>query len=394
MSLQLVLAVLIAAGIPIIFLVIIYALDLYASRTFRLVLACFGWGGIGGVGLAYLFNTRVAVPLLFAWGLRYIYLYVVFAPIAEEIFKSIAILYVARRPEFTYFVDGAIYGFASGIGFSIVENFLYIQANPSQGIATALVRAFSVCLMHGAAAGLVGAAVGRFRFRRGASRGFASISGWIAAMLLHALFNGISQSYSISDQLVTPLLVGVGLLGVGLIGFFITRGLREQGEWLIETLDRQVLMSGAEARAAKAYGNLDVVLEPLAGQFPEVAEQIEELVLKQAQLGIMRKKHREVDDARLKERWSGEMATMQVEMEALRNEIGWYRMAFVKIVFPEDKFDVWGRLEKLVVGDGSVDVAQFASKLSGSEAKPEGAPRDAPPGRSIFGSLQEPPEKN
>jgi hypothetical protein len=248
--------------------------------------------------------------------------------------------------------------------------------------------------MHGAAAGLVGAAVGRFRFRRGASRGFASLSGWIAAMLLHALFNGISQSYSISDRLVTPLLVGVGLLGVGMIGFFITRGLREQGEWLLETLDRQVVMSGAEARAAKAYGSLDVVLEPLASQFPEVAEQIEELVLKQAQLGILRKKYQEVDDAKLKERWSEEMATMQVEMEELRNEIGWYRMAFVKIVFPEDKFDVWGKLEKLVVGDGTADVTQFASKLSGSEEKPEQAFKDAPPQRSIFGSLQEPPEKS
>jgi RsiW-degrading membrane proteinase PrsW (M82 family) len=380
MDLQLVLAVLIAAGIPLIFLVIIYALDLYASRTFRLVLACFAWGAIGGVGLAYLAQKYISVPLLYAWGLRYFFLYVAFAPIVEEIAKSLSILYVARRPEFTYFVDGAIYGFASGIGFSIVENYLYIQQNPRQGITIALVRAFSVCLMHGTAAGLVGAAVGRFRFRRGTSRGLASLSGWVAAVLLHALFNGISQSYSVSENLVTPLLVGIGMMGVALIGFFINRGLKEQGEWLIETLNRQTAMSGAEARAARALGSIDAVLEPLANQFPNVAEQILELVLKQAQLGIKRKVHQEIDDARMKEKLGEEIAAMQADMEKLRKEIGPYVMAYVRAVFPENKFDVWGRLETLAVQSGPPDLQRWADMLTASEEKPAQ--------RSIFARLQ------
>ncbi len=380
MDLQLVLAVLIAAGIPLIFLVIIYALDLYASRTFRLVLACFAWGAIGGVGLAYLAQKYISVPLLYALGLRYIFLYVLFAPVVEEITKSFSILYVARRPEFTYFVDGAIYGFASGIGFSIVENFVYIQQNPRQGITVALVRAFSVCLMHGTAAGLVGAAVGRFRFRRGTSRGLASLSGWLAAILLHALFNYVSQSYAISENLVTPLLVGIGLVGVGLIGFFINRGLKEQGDWLLETLNRQVAMSGAEARAAKALGSIDAVLEPLANQFPNVAEQITDLVLKQAQLGIKRKVHQEISDPRMKDRLSEEIATMQADMERLRKEIGPYVMAYVRVVFPEGKFDVWGRLETLAVQSGTPDLQRWADMLTASEKKPAG--------RSIFASLQ------
>ncbi len=380
MDLQAVLAVLIAAGIPLIFLVIIYALDLYASRTFRLVLACFAWGAIGGVGLAYLAQKYISVPLLYAWGLRYIFLYVAFAPVVEEIAKSLSILYVARRPEFTYFVDGAIYGFASGIGFSIVENFIYIQDNPQRGISIALVRAFSVCLMHGTAAGLVGAAVGRFRFRRGTGRGLASLTGWVAAVLLHALFNAVSQSHSISESLVTPLLVGIGMVGVGLIGFFINRGLKEQGDWLIETLNRQAAMSGAEARAAKALGSIDAVLEPLASQFPNAAEQILDLVLKQAQLGIKRKVHQEINDARMKDRLSEEIGTMQADMEKLRKEIGPYVMAYVRAVFPEGKFDVWGRLESLAVQSGPPDLQRWADMLTASEEKPAQ--------RSIFARLQ------
>ena len=51
-AIQILLAGLIAIGIPSIFLLIIYTLDLYASRTFRLVMICFLRGAIGGLGLA------------------------------------------------------------------------------------------------------------------------------------------------------------------------------------------------------------------------------------------------------------------------------------------------------------------------------------------------------
>jgi hypothetical protein len=47
------LAAVIAVGIPLLFLLLIYALDLYASSTFWLVVVCFAWGAIGGAGLSY-----------------------------------------------------------------------------------------------------------------------------------------------------------------------------------------------------------------------------------------------------------------------------------------------------------------------------------------------------
>jgi RsiW-degrading membrane proteinase PrsW (M82 family) len=395
-SVQFLIAGLIAAGIPLVFLFVIYTLDLYASRTFRLVLACFGWGAVGGVGLSFLFNQHVALSLIFKWRWDILLLYVVFAPVAEEIFKSLSIFYVARRPEFTYFVDGAIYGFAAGIGFSIVENFLYISQNPYQGVATALVRAFSVCLMHGTAAGLVGAAVGKFRFRRGRSRGLASLVGWIAAILLHALFNAISQANLVSDSLVTPLLVAIGLLGVGLIAYFIIQGLHEERQWFAETLDRKVGVSSAEVRAAQAFGDIDQVLEEFAKIFPAVAEQIEELVLKQAQLGIKRKVLKELVDPKLEARLEEEISAMQAEMETLRKEIGPYAMAYVRAVFPEGAFDVWGRLEGLVAKDDPADLQRWSTMLTTADEAPAEAappdtskqPEDDAPARNIFASLQ------
>jgi RsiW-degrading membrane proteinase PrsW (M82 family) len=122
---QTVLAVVIAAGIPALFLLLIYTLDLYASRAFRLVVLCFGWGALGAFGLSYLINTYVGLPLGQALKVNpQLFLVVAFAPVVEEIAKSLSLFYVSRRSEFTYFVDGAIYGFAAGIGFSIIENFV------------------------------------------------------------------------------------------------------------------------------------------------------------------------------------------------------------------------------------------------------------------------------
>jgi RsiW-degrading membrane proteinase PrsW (M82 family) len=379
---QSILAVAIAAGIPALFLLLIYTLDLYASRAFRLVVLCFGWGALGAFGLAYLINTYVGLPLGRALKVDpQLFLVVAFAPVVEEIAKSLSLFYVSRRSEFTYFVDGAIYGFAAGIGFSIIENFLYLSVNPGIGIALALTRAFSTCLMHGTAAGLVGIVVGRFRFRRQSGRRLALVGGWAAAVLLHAFFNGISHAAPLPEMAAVVLAVVVGLAGVGLIAFFINTGLREERQWMGETLNRQVGVTAAEMRAAQAYGNLEEVLKPIAQQFPQKAEQVEALLLQQARMGIRRKVEQRLDDPEIKEQLTQEIAQQRAEMERLRKEIGPYVMAYVRSVFPEGALDVWARLEMIAVHTGPADLERWTQTLTADEMRSTG--------RNIFDRLKE-----
>jgi RsiW-degrading membrane proteinase PrsW (M82 family) len=379
---QIILALAIAAGIPALFLLLIYTLDLYASRAFRLVVLCFGWGAVGAFGLAYLINTYVGLPLGRALKVDpQLFLVIAFAPVIEEIAKSLSLFYVSRRSEFTYFVDGAIYGFAAGIGFSIIENFLYLSMNPGLGIALALTRAFSTCLMHGTAAGLVGTVVGRFRFRRQSGRRLALIGGWVAAVVLHAFFNGISHTTLLPELAAVALAVVIGLAGVGLIAFFISVGLREERQWMGETLNRKVGVTAAEARAAQAYGNLDEVLKPIAQQFPQKAEQVEELLLQQAQMGIKSKVAQRLDDPQLKEQLAREIAQLRAEMERLRKEIGPYVMAYVRSVFPEGALDVWARLEMIAVHTGPADLERWTRTLTADEMRSTG--------RDIFARLKE-----
>ncbi len=376
---MLILAFLIATGIPAIFLILIYTLDLYASRSFRLVLVCFGWGAIGGLLLAYLFNTYIALPLIAALGLSHIFLYVLFAPVAEELFKSASLFYVRTRPEFTYFVDGAIYGFAAGIGFSITENVLYLTGNPSGSIPLALIRSFSTCLMHGTAAGLVGVALGYFRLQKRSGRWLA-VSGWLGAILLHAAFNGVANSALAGGALGTIVAVVIGLAGVGLIAVFIQLGLRQQQQWMGETLNRQVGVTGAERRAAQSLANLDELIEPITKQFPKKAEQIQALVLLQAQIGIKRKVEQKIDDPKLKAQLGQEIAQARAEMEKLRKQIGFYAMTNLRMVFPDGMLDVWARLEAVALQSGPADLKRWDQLLSGA------AP-GTPSKRSIFASV-------
>jgi len=377
-----VLAAPIAIGVPAAFLFLIYTLDLYASRTFRLVVLCFGWGAVGAFGLSYLINSYVGLPLLSRWlADPQAALVVGFAPVVEELAKALVLIYVSRRPEFTYFVDGAIYGFASGIGFSIVENFLYLSANPGGGIALALARAFSTCLMHGAAAGLVGAAVGRFRFRRGSSRTVAQAGGWGAAVLLHALFNGTVHTGAQAGTGALLLPVAIGVAGVGVLVLFVFLGLQEERRWLAETLDRKVGVTAAEVRAAQALGDLEEVLQPIAAQFPRKAEEVERLVLLQAQIGIKRKVLQRTEDPRLREQLEQSIAEMHREMERLRKAVGLYVMSYLRAVFPEGAMDIWSRMEQLIPATAPADARGWAETFAPSTGGTVG-------GRDIFASIQ------
>ncbi len=249
------------------------------------------------------------------------------------------------------------------------------------GIPLALIRSFSTCLMHGTASGLVGAAVGRFRFRRRSGQGLGMVGGWLAAILLHAFFNGISRAPALSESLTTIVAVGIGLAGVGLIGFFINLGLQEERQWLAETLDRRVGVTAAESRMVQSYASLDEFLQPIIEQFPREAEQVEAFLLRQAQLGIKRKVQQRVSDPKLQEQLGQEVAQLQAEMNQIRRDVGVYVMSYVRSVFPDEALPIWSRLEQLAAQGGSADLQRWSKMLTTETS--------GPPRQSIFASLQE-----
>lgn len=350
---MLIVAGLIAILLPLVFLYVIYALDLYSSGSFRTVVICFVWGVVA-FGLAYVLNTTIMTSVLQDRLGMYraeamTTIVVLVAPIVEEIVKSLILIYFGRRPDFTYFVDGAIYGFAAGIGFSVLENLFYLSQPGSQGQGTLLAvsRSFSTCLMHGSASALVGVSIGRFRYGHGWTRLLSAILGWAAAIALHSGFNRVVEFWEGSAFLLGAIGLGVG--GVVLIALFIRWGLVEERRWIEETLGMELRVTSKEKALVRELSSVQELLRPIEERFGrEKTMEVEDFLLKQAQLGIKRKSSQMLTDPRMKAQVEAQITALKEEMESLRRKVGLYVMTYVRSIFPPESMLLWVTLQESV----------------------------------------------
>ena len=73
------------------------------------------------------------------------------SPVIEETLKALIIVYLIRTQRIAFLVDAAIYGFAVGTGFAVVENLYYLAMRPDSHMAVWVVRGFGTAIMHGGA---------------------------------------------------------------------------------------------------------------------------------------------------------------------------------------------------------------------------------------------------
>jgi RsiW-degrading membrane proteinase PrsW (M82 family) len=352
-----VIAVIVAIAVPLIFLFMVRWLDLYASGSLKVVVICLLWGVVAFV-LAFQANT-VALGLV-GMGL----LVTLVAPMIEEVLKSLILVYEVRRPNFTYFVDGAIYGFAAGTGFAVVENLLYLgRAGAVGGVGMAVSRAFSTALMHGSASALVGVALGRMRFGRGFSRIASLLLGWAAAMALHITFNNLISANMGVLTLVLAMLIGMG--GVALNAGFIFWGLREERRWLRETLQLAVGVSVGESNVVQQIDSLDELLAPIAEHFGvEKRKQVEAFLRLQARLGLKRKVQEQTADPKLRAALDAQVQALRQEMDTLRRAVGVYCMAYVRSILPPETEPIWARLDQSLLAQQGASGRNLWSTLS------------------------------
>ncbi len=333
----------VAIAIPLAFLYLVRWLDLYASGSFKVLLICLGWG-VAAFFLALQINTFVGS--IVGFGL----LVVLFAPIIEEILKSAVLVYLVRRPSFTYFVDGAIYGFAAGTAFAVLENLLYLsRAGAGEALFLALGRALSTSLMHGSASALVGISLGRLRYGRGLTRILSLFLGWVAAMSLHIAFNNTLSR--VPGGLSVLVAIALGLGGVGMVAAFIFWGLRQERRWLKETLGSGVGVSSQESAVVQQMSDLDVLLAPIGEHFGEKKrKQVETFLKLQAQLGIKRKQQEMTREEKHRRELGDQVSALQKEMDALRRDVGVYCMSYVRSILPSEAEPIWLRLGESLAG--------------------------------------------
>lgn len=188
------------------FLMLLY-LDSLKLVQKKLLGLCLIWGLVSA-GLSYFGNTQVFEIL--GIGFRDYTLFA--APLLEELLKLIPVFYLIRRNKIGFMIDGAIYGFAIGAAFSVIENVYYVlnYAEAAPGLVVWIIRGVGTAIMHGSATALF-AIITMSALNRQTRIFISSIAGVSGAVLLHSLFNLLVEIPLLST-LLTVLIIPIVLI--------------------------------------------------------------------------------------------------------------------------------------------------------------------------------------
>ena len=201
MSMVVLVSALVAVLPVVVFLAALLYLDGYKLVNLRAVIAVVACGVVTA-GACYLINGYAfhLLHIEFSTFTRYV------GPLTEELLKGLVIVVLIRAHRIGFLVDAAIYGFAVGTGFAVVENLYYLQQVPDAGMGTWIVRGFGTAIMHGGATAIFAVTgLGLLeRSRRADLTAFAP--GFVVAVLLHSAYNHLFLSPKMSTLAILVML--------------------------------------------------------------------------------------------------------------------------------------------------------------------------------------------
>ncbi|MBV9190769.1 MAG: PrsW family intramembrane metalloprotease [Betaproteobacteria bacterium] len=182
-------------------------------------------GGMAIAGIAYFVNGELLEHFEFRFYTRYV------SPLIEEGLKALVIVALIRAHRIGFLVDGAIFGFAVGAGFAVIENIDYLSMAPHSGVGTWFVRGFGTAIMHGGSTAIFAVASVALL-----GRGYAYLPGFALAVVLHSVFNHFFFSPLASTggvAIVMPLLLNaVFVRSETAVGDWLGRGFDADAEML------------------------------------------------------------------------------------------------------------------------------------------------------------------
>lgn len=200
-------AVFIGTSVPLVLLLLLL-------RHSRPVFSMFCWGMV-----SFLAVYMVSPPLYDALGvgkdIRFDAVFV--GPGLEEFLKALPLFFIPFLADRSFTPYFYIFGMASGIGFAIEENLIYLiqfHEDDAQSRTLMILRSFSTCLMHGVATGFIGFMVTQAKRNRGVASVALGFLGWLLASIYHGTFNALT----IADHTAFAV-----CLAFGVFAFFIYR---------------------------------------------------------------------------------------------------------------------------------------------------------------------------
>ena len=238
------------------FLITLILLDGYKLVRPRWVVVLIAAGALAAVASlnvnrAILDHTAVGTD----WLVRLV------APAVEELFKGMVIVVLLVRRRIGFLVDAAIFGFAVGAGFALVENPSYFFALEDRSLAMWVVRGFGTAVMHGGVTAIFAMISKTLADWHGCTRGWVYLPGFVVAWTLHSLFNHFFFSPYVSTVLILAVLPV----------FFITVfHLSERGtrDWLGVGFDTDAELLEIIGQGRVSESRLGAYLDELRERFP------------------------------------------------------------------------------------------------------------------------------
>ena len=137
--------------------------------------------------------------------------FAVISPVEEAAKLAVVLLFIWNNPSFNEENDGIVYVGAASIGFSLLENVLYVTQN---GPGTGIMRAVTAVPLHTFTGVIMGYFVGIARFAPApAGRRRKIWIGFLAAYLIHGAYDTLVLSETAAALLVVPVVVALFVLG-------------------------------------------------------------------------------------------------------------------------------------------------------------------------------------
>ena len=188
MSAKLILPGLVALLPVLCFLAALLYLDSYKLVRLRTVIAV-----VAGVAVVAGAGFFVNAWLLGLLGIELTSYTRYVGPVVEELLKGLVIVTLIRSHRIGFLVDAAIFGFAVGSGFAVIENLYYLEQVPDAGMGTWIVRGFGTAIMHGGATAIF-AVMSLSALERMQRAGLWVLPGFALAVALHATYNQLFLS--------------------------------------------------------------------------------------------------------------------------------------------------------------------------------------------------------
>jgi len=166
------------------FLTALVFLDSYKLVSMRWILSAIGLGCVAAI-VSYPLNVGFGdlLNIDFVSLTRYV------APIVEEALKALIIIVLIHHNRIGFLVDAAIFGFAVGTGFAILENLFYLQYSPDMLLGTWVVRGFGTAIMHGGATAIFAIVAHTLMGQHALKGPIQLLPGFAVAVIVHSLFN-------------------------------------------------------------------------------------------------------------------------------------------------------------------------------------------------------------